>query len=281
MKIIIFKMYVILISLFFVSISLAEDSLSQEYKEEKIFQIGSESILRKELLPDDEYLSQEYKEEKIFQIGSELILRKELLPDDECFQQQKAKMSPNSFRNFLKMYQMKSAFHVVNNKLIKYLCENSDCTLDEKSVTEFYNFIEFMRNDFLSRQDEDFIDFNDEDAKKRWDEFSIRVMGGGPDIWKANKILYEKYGGRVYQGNISAPTPLEARYKYFLELEKEGVLKFYDQEARKDIIEFFNWYMKSAKEIDEEYFKRHHMKHPWEFPFWRFDLKRNRGRSPS
>jgi hypothetical protein len=67
--------------------------------------------------------------------------------------------------------------------------------------------------------------------------------------WKAQKSLFERYGGRVYETTMSFPLAIEAGWDYLAEREAAGDFTIHDEAMRSN---FWGWLERTAATLSPE-----------------------------
>ncbi|MEW5757860.1 MAG: hypothetical protein AB1755_00065 [Candidatus Omnitrophota bacterium] len=201
-------------------------------------------------------------DDPVFRVGSETIYQKDINPSEVEIKQAKVRYTQEQFNNWYWSYRTGKAFSLINDKMMELFCQNANCKLDEKYVTEWQTFLDNSVKNMGLPQDE----------KSR---STLEMMfGGKPSNWQKNKALYERYGGKIYFGNLGYYEPVEARLNLFNEMESSGKIEFYNQDIRNSILEYFKRSMSGAIENDSALQKQTGMSNPWERPYWSSEVQK-------
>ena len=175
----------------------------------------------------------------VVRVGSEVIRRRDLEPPPES-------------ESVRRGYQMEAAFRLVVEKSRIAFCQQANCTPDPKDVASWNAVMQTMKSSQSPQVAAGYAHlFQDE-----------------PAHWQANKALYQRYGGRVTEMNLSGSEPIEARLRLVEDMEKRGTLEFYDPQVRADVMEYFKRYLQGSFEVDEAFRQREGKQDPWEHPWW-------------
>jgi hypothetical protein len=202
-------------------------------------------------------------DEPVFRVRSAVIRRRDFFPPEEVSRQVEQRSSAVELENWRRSYPQDyiSISALLLNKLIAVFCEQAPCAPDPKDVADWQSFLDTLER---GRQ----MGLHGSNSPTR--EMNEKFFGDEPARWQRHKALYERYGGRVVNLNLSGWEPVEAYLRLIHDMEDHGALEFFDQQVRADVLEHLGRFMESAFEVDESFRQREGKQHPWESPWWKF-----------
>lgn len=186
------------------------------------------------------------------------ISSSDIEPGTETLEKNKDKMNEKEFDRWLKQYRESRLRGLIFGTLFeKYISDNNIAATDEEvkelnhGVKRNLEKLKVEQEEYRSKLVKELETPNLDEKKKKELESRIETLDRGTErlkeerpetastteegkrvikIWKANKTLFEKYGGRVIfqQGG---PEPLDAYREFLREQEKSGQFEFKDSNA--------------------------------------------------